>query len=337
MTPWTLDPSGTPIQWSLPTFAKDASGNANTFKADADGNAVKYVTEVDSSGATKKDDKGNYIFKKDDKGNLIAAKTYQVEVDEKGDPKADKDGNWVFVQKDGKPVEAKTYQVDVDDKGKAKTDAAGHTLFVLGPDKKPKEDPKGQNLASDQNDPAEGPQYFPDDKGVYVADPADAPGDHDPGQGSRPEPGGLRQARRPPEKGHRILRGQFLRRGRLLPRRGCKGTADRRGRAAPGHDAHRPDGLQSGGSDAGRLHSQTAPDAAVERGRRRCRQAAQLQLPLHPGVHRHPDPRRFRVGHLDGRGGQEPEEAHPLGGPALAGDPGRHSATCSSTSRPTTS
>ena len=175
LTPWTLDPSGTPIQWSLPTFAKDASGNANTFKADADGNAVKYVTEVDSSGATKKDDKGNYIFKKDDKGNLIAAKTYQVEVDEKGDPKADKDGNWVFVQKDGKPVEAKTYQVDVDDKGKAKTDAAGHTLFVLGPDKKPKEDPKGQNLASDQNDPAEGPQYFPDDKGVYVADPAGAP------------------------------------------------------------------------------------------------------------------------------------------------------------------
>src|SRR5207302_6654974 len=103
-------------------------------------------------------------------------KTYVVEVDEKGNPKSDADGNWIFVKKDGKLVEADTYKVDMDEKtGTPKTDDAGHTLFVLGPDKKPIPDPKGQNLASDQNDPAEGPQYLPDEKGVYVVDPAGAP------------------------------------------------------------------------------------------------------------------------------------------------------------------
>jgi amino acid transporter len=175
LTPWTLDPSGTPIQWSLPTFAKDVTGSAATFKPDADGNAVLYVVEDDGSGNAKTDAKGNYIFKKDDKGNLVPALLYTVEVDEKGDPKSDKDGNWIFAKdKDGKLIPAVTYKPELDKDANPKKDDAGHTVFAKGPDGKYIPDPKGQNLASDQNNPADHPQYFPDDKGVYVADPAGA-------------------------------------------------------------------------------------------------------------------------------------------------------------------
>ena len=57
------------------------------------------------------------------------------------------------------------------------------------------------------------------------------------------------------------------------------------------------------------------------RGLGRC--SARLQLHLHPGGHRHPDPGRFRVGHRHGRGSEAPEEGHPAGGAPLPGDPGR--------------
>ncbi len=51
--------------------------------------------------------------------------------------------------------------------------------------------------------------------------------------------------------------------------------------------------------------------------------AAQVQLHLHPGLHRDPLPGRLRIGDLDGRGGEESEEAPALGHPAVPHDPGR--------------
>ena len=160
-TGWTLDPDGTPTKYALTTFAVGADGNVGTFKAESDGTVNQYVTEVGDDGNSKKDDKGAYIFKKDDKGNLIPAQTYKVEVDEKGDPKSDKDGNWVFVKKDGKNVPADTYKTEVDEKGNVKKDDDGNPVFVKDKDGKYIVDPKGANLPSDQQDPAEGPQYSP--------------------------------------------------------------------------------------------------------------------------------------------------------------------------------
>ena len=51
--------------------------------------------------------------------------------------------------------------------------------------------------------------------------------------------------------------------------------------------------------------------------------AAQLLLHLHPGLHRDPDPRRVRVGDVDGRRGEERQARHPARGAAVARDPGR--------------
>ena len=174
-TAWTLDPDGTPTKFALATFAVGADGNVGTFKAEADGTANQYVTEVDKDGNSKKDDKGAYIFKKDDKGNLIPAQTYKVEVDAKGDPKSDKDGNWVFAKDSaGKLIPAETYKTEVDDKGNVKKGDDGNPIFVKDKDGKYIPDPKGANLPSDQQNPADGPQYFPDEKGVYVVDSTSA-------------------------------------------------------------------------------------------------------------------------------------------------------------------
>ena len=170
-TGWTLDPDGNPTKYALVTFAVGADGNVGTFKAESDGTVNQYVTEVDKDNNSKKDDKGNYIFKKDDKGNLIPALTYKVETDEKGDPKHDDDGNWVFAKdKDGKLIPADTYKTEVDDKGNVKKGDDGNPIFVKDKDGKYIPDPKGANLPSDQQNPADGPQYFPDEKGVYVVD-----------------------------------------------------------------------------------------------------------------------------------------------------------------------
>jgi amino acid transporter len=165
---WTLDPDGNATKYALTTFAVGADGNAGTFKAESDGTVNQYVTEVDKDGNSKKDDAGNYIFKKD-KGALIPALTYKVETDEKGDPKSDEKGNWIFVKKDGKLVPADTYKVEVDDKGNPKKDDDGNYIFVKQ-DGKYIPDEKGQNLRSDQQNPDDGPQSFPDEKGVYVVD-----------------------------------------------------------------------------------------------------------------------------------------------------------------------
>ena len=48
-----------------------------------------------------------------------------------------------------------------------------------------------------------------------------------------------------------------------------------------------------------------------------------VQLRDHSGLHRHPDPGGFRVGHLDGRRGQERQARHSAGRVALAVHPGR--------------
>ena len=46
--------------------------------------------------------------------------------------------------------------------------------------------------------------------------------------------------------------------------------------------------------------------------------AARIQLHDHSSVHRDSDPRRFRIGHVDGRRGEGPQTAHPMGRAALA-------------------
>ena len=67
------------------------------------------------------------------------------------------------------------------------------------------------------------------------------------------------------------------------------------------------------------------------------RRAALVQLHLHPGVHRHPDPRRLRVRHGDGRGSQERQARRAPRGAALAARSRAASATSWNISRRITS
>ena len=295
---WTLDPDGNATKYQLVTFAVGADGSIGKFHKHAeafdgqkdDGTIAQYVVE-DDGGKPKKDKDGNFVFKMKD-GKPIIAQTYSVDVDADGDPKVSDDGKtWAFKKDDKGLVAAPTYKVKMVDKDTPEKDNFGNLVFEKDKDGNYIKDdsPQGQNLPSDQTNPDEHATYYPDPSGVYVLDSTS-------GTGKAMALSDEDKAKEKLETNYYLATdGDWwsLVAGKPVPTDSSKehplGDKDAASLLALNY---KPAVLKATPTQG--------PDAPVAHRRPGRRQAARDQQHLHPGLHRHPDPGRLRVGHVDG-------------------------------------
>ena len=133
--------------------------------------------EDDGKGNPKKDDKGNYVFKKDAKGNLVPALTYKVEVDDEGRSEIRRQRQLGLRQGQGRQAHPGRHLQGGSGQGRQPQEGRRRPSRVR---KRPGRQVHPRPEGAEPRLPTSKTRtttrtYFPDDKGVYVADPARQP------------------------------------------------------------------------------------------------------------------------------------------------------------------